>query len=113
MRRIENHPILGKPEEREKVTLYVDGESIEAFEGEPIAVALMASGHRVLRYTNKHHDPRGIFCALGRCTDCMMIVNGQPNVRTCITPVRHGMVIETQAGQGQWLNRPSRGEEKD
>ena len=102
MRRIENHPILGKVEEREKVTLYFDGEPVEALEGEPVAVALMAAGYRVLRYTNKHEEPRGIFCALGRCTDCMMIVDGQPNIRTCITPVRDGMVVKTQRGQGQW-----------
>jgi len=36
---------------------------------------------------------------LGRCTDCMMIVNGQPNVRTCVTPARDGMVIQTQVGR--------------
>ncbi len=102
MRCIEDHPILGKSEGGEKVTLYFDGEPVEAFEGEPIAVALMAAGHRVLRYTKKHHGPRGIFCALGRCTDCMMIVDGQPNVRTCITPVRDGMSVETQKGEGQW-----------
>ena len=102
MRRIEDHPILGKSDRGMKVTVYLDGEPIEAFEGEPIATALMAAGHRVLRYTNKQHGPRGIFCALGRCTDCMMIVDGHPNVRTCITPVREGMMVETQMGQGRW-----------
>lgn len=102
MRRIEDHPILGKSEIGKKVTLFLDGKLIEALEGEPVATALMAAGHRVLRYTNQHHEPRGIFCALGRCTDCMMIVDGQPNVRTCITPVRDGMTVETQRGQGQW-----------
>ena len=102
MRCIENHPILGEPEQRERIILYFDGEPIEALEGEPIAVALMAAGRRVLRYTNKYHESRGIFCALGRCTDCMMIVDGQPNVRTCITPAQHGMRVETQKGLGQW-----------
>jgi predicted molibdopterin-dependent oxidoreductase YjgC len=102
MKRIKDHPILGQSESGKGVTLYLDGEPIEAFEGEPVAAALMAAGRRVLRYTSKHHQPRGIFCALGRCTDCMMIVDGHPNVRTCITPVRDGMVVETQIGQGQW-----------
>ncbi|OGP93761.1 MAG: dehydrogenase [Deltaproteobacteria bacterium RBG_16_48_10] len=101
MRRIEDHPILGKSERGRKVTLFFDGQLIEALEGEPVATALMAAGHRVLRYTHQHLEPRGIFCALGRCTDCMMIVDGQPNVRTCITPVRDGMTVETQRGQGQ------------
>jgi NADH dehydrogenase/NADH:ubiquinone oxidoreductase subunit G len=31
-----------------------------------------------------------------------MIVNGIPNVRTCVTPVEEGMVIETQYGKGKW-----------
>lgn len=100
--RIKDHPILEQPEWGKRIVFSLDGKPIEAFEGEPIATALMAAGHRVLRYTNKHGDPRGIFCALGRCTDCMMTVDGQPNIRTCITPVRNGMSVETQAGQSQW-----------
>ena len=48
------------------------------------------------RYTLKKHEARGAFCGIGQCTDCVMIVNGQRNVRTCITPVAEGMVIETQ-----------------
>ena len=47
-------------------------------------------------------DGRGIFCGIGQCTDCMMVVNGIPNVRTCITPVEDGMTVETQEGLGEW-----------
>jgi len=97
--RIEDHPILGKTERRKRITLKVDGEAVSAFEGENIAAALIASGRRVFRYTAKRGEPRGVFCALGRCTDCVMIVNGQPNVRTCVTPARDGMVIQTQVGR--------------
>jgi predicted molibdopterin-dependent oxidoreductase YjgC len=100
--RIEDHPILRRPKERKKIILTVDGKAVSAFEGEPIAAALMASGHRVFRYTTKRKEPRGVFCALGRCTDCVMTVDGQPNVRTCVTPARDGMIVQTQVGQGQW-----------
>ena len=31
-----------------------------------------------------------------------MIVDGQPNVRTCVTPVRDGMRVEFQDGRGAW-----------
>ena len=41
-------------------------------------------------------NPRGVFCGIGQCTDCVMVVNGQPNTRTCVTKVEEGMVIETQ-----------------
>ena len=52
----------------------------------------------VQRSTAKSHEPRGVFSAIGRCTDCVMIVDGKPNVRTCITPLKEGMKVETQYG---------------
>jgi len=100
--RIVDHPILPEREEGPAVDIFVDGELLQAIEGEPIAVALMAAGKLVLRYTVRYHEPRGVFCAIGRCTDCMMMVDGMPNVRTCVTPVRAGMQIETQHGLGCW-----------
>ena len=60
--------------------------------------ALKAAGVMVHRHTLKNDAPRGIFCAIGRCTDCVMIVDGQPNVRTCVTPLRAGMRVQTQYG---------------
>jgi predicted molibdopterin-dependent oxidoreductase YjgC len=100
--RVLEHPILGELETRRKITITVDGQPVEAFEGEPILAALLAKGIRVNRITNKRHEPRGLFCGIGRCTDCVMIVNGVPNVRTCVTSVAEGMAIETQQGLGKW-----------
>lgn len=100
--RIIDHPILGTPEKKPVVKIEVDGEIIEAQEGEPIASALIASGRIIFRHTKKTGEPRGVFCAIGRCTDCLMIVDGIPNVRTCVTPVKEGMKIETQKGLGEW-----------
>lgn len=96
--RINNHPILGKRDEKEKVEITFDGNKLTAEKGEMIAAALYANGIRINRYTIKYNKPRGIFCGIGQCTDCVMVVNGTPNVRTCITPVEQGMVIETQYG---------------
>ena len=95
--RIKEHPILPNLERR-AVTIYYNGESLEAFEGEPVASALMAAGIRVMRATAKRREPRGVFCAIGRCTDCMMIVDGVPNTRTCVTTVHDGMRVERQDG---------------
>jgi len=94
--RITHHPILGDTEKRGKVIIRVDGVEIEACVGEPIAAALVAAGVEVFRTTRKRGEPRRVFCAVGRCTDCIMTVDGQPNVRTCITPVRDGMEIQTK-----------------
>lgn len=102
MRRIVEHPILGPLPEATMVTIYVDGQPMQAREGEMIAAALMASGKSYFRKTIKHHEPRGMYCGIGRCTDCVMTVNGIPNVRTCVTAVEDGMVIETQIGSGVW-----------
>ncbi len=96
--RIEEHPILGVPQKGKTVRFTMDGKEIEGYEGEPIAAALKAAGLMVHRYTQKEHKPRGIFCAIGRCTDCVMIVDGVPNIRTCITPLRDGMKVQTQYG---------------
>lgn len=96
--RIMEHPILGKPEEKKVVEFNYDGQTIFGLEGEPIAIALEAAGVMIHRYTKKYHKPRGIFCAIGRCTDCVMVVDGKPNIRTCITPLKEGMTVQTQYG---------------
>lgn len=98
MRRILHHPILGPIPERKLVKIWVDNRFIEAFEGEPIAAALLAAGIRIFRQTTHRKEPRGVWCAIGQCTDCVMIVDGQPNVRTCVTLVKEGMRIQTQIG---------------
>ena len=98
MSRITEHPVLGSSPEGKKVTFYYDDKPLEGYEGEPIATALKENGVSVHRYTKKNHEPRGIFCAIGRCTDCVMIVDGVPNIRTCITPLKEGMRVQTQYG---------------
>lgn len=98
--RVRQHPILGRIPSRRRVEIEVDGRRITALEGEPVAAALLANGIRIFRYTPRRNQPRGIFCAVGQCTDCAMVVDGIPNVRTCITPVRGKMKIQTQMGWG-------------
>lgn len=78
MNRISEHPILGKTEKGQKVMFFLDDKLMQGCEAEPIAVALKAGGVMIHRYTQKNHEPRGIFCAIGRCTDCVMIVDGVP-----------------------------------
>ena len=107
MERIENHPILGETPERKVVTFTYNGQTLEGYEGEPIATALKANRVMAHRYTAKTHEPRGVFCAIGRCTDCVMIVDDMPNVRTCITPLEEGMKVETQYGVS---NKPEKEE---
>ena len=101
--RISNHPILGCQEPRTGVAITVDKRRVMAKEGEMILTALLSAGIRVNRFTSKYNQPRGLFCGIGQCTDCMMTVNGIANVRTCVTPVEEGMVVEIQYGNGRWV----------
>lgn len=98
--RVEKHPVLGDREVGRLVSITVDGKEIQALEGEPIAAALLAQGMRVMRKTPRFGEPRGVFCGIGRCTDCIMTVDGVPNVRTCVTPVKDGMVITSNLQDG-------------
>ena len=94
--RIREHPILDFPTTGPWVRITVNGQGIRARDGEPVAAAILAAGVKVFRRTPKLHEPRGVYCAIGRCTDCVMRVDGVPSVRTCVTPARDGMVVESQ-----------------
>lgn len=77
------------------VRLTCDGETVEAYEGETVASALLASGRRRLRTSPRRGDPRGLFCVMGVCFDCVMTIDGQAGLRACVTQVRDGMSVET------------------
>jgi predicted molibdopterin-dependent oxidoreductase YjgC len=101
MDRIQVHPILGDIPEGRLVNFMYNGKPLQGIEGEPISAALRVAGVMTHRYTKKRHEPRGVFCAIGRCTDCVMVVDGKPNIRTCITPLREGMTVNTQYGASE------------
>jgi predicted molibdopterin-dependent oxidoreductase YjgC len=97
--RIDQHPILNF-KRGEKLIFFFNGQEIEGYAGETVAAALHASGVRELAKSLKLHRPRGLFCAIGHCSSCLMVVDDQPNIRVCITKVRPGMKVETQQGKG-------------
>lgn len=94
--RIEGGPSV--VERGEPFQMEVDGQSIVAFEGETIATALLASGRRVFRHTARTGTPRGLFCGIGVCFECLVTVDGIPNLRSCMTPARPGIKIQLQGG---------------
>jgi len=100
-RRIESHPILGDLPATTLVSFSFDDLPVEGRPGEPIAAALFAAGIRVLRTMPRFGDQRGGFCMIGRCTDCMVVVDGLPNIRACVTPVAAGLDVRTQRGLGE------------
>lgn len=96
--------ISGLIERGAAFTISVDGETLPAYEGETVATVLMAAGRRMLRRTPNQGQPRGVYCGMGVCHDCLMVVDGQPNIRACMTAARPGMRVETQQGLGTWGN---------
>ena len=80
----------GKP-----VPVTVDGAVVEAFEGETVATVLVASGLTALRRSSHSKEPRGLYCGMGVCFECLVTVDGAHAVRACLTPVKAGMRIET------------------
>jgi predicted molibdopterin-dependent oxidoreductase YjgC len=98
--RIAEHPILTF-DRGERLEFSFEGRKLHGLAGETVAAALVANGIKVFRTTEKLHRPRGFFCAVGKCSSCLMVVDGQPNTMVCMEPLRAGMKVERQHGRGR------------
>ncbi|MGH3013916.1 MAG: 2Fe-2S iron-sulfur cluster-binding protein, partial [Gaiellaceae bacterium] len=78
------------------VGFFFHGARVTGFEGDSIASALYGEGQRVFSRSFKYHRPRGLLCCRGTCPNCMVRVDGVPNVRSCVTPAREGQRVEAQ-----------------
>ena len=76
------------------------GAAARGFEGDSVASALFGEGQRVFSRSFKYHRPRGLLCCQGTCPNCMVTVDGTPNVRACVTPLAAGMRVEAQNVRG-------------
>lgn len=81
-----------------EIELTLDGSPLPACPGQTVGAALIAGGVASWRTTAKNGRPRGLFCGIGVCFDCLITADGVPNQRACLTPVRDGMVLETGPG---------------
>jgi len=109
-KRIDNHPVLGKLDERKKVTFQFDGQTFEGYENDTIASALLANGVRTLRKHEETGHPRGIYCNIGHCFECRVTVNDTSNIRACLTPIQENMVVESGQVQPHPLDPSNEGE---
>lgn len=94
-KRIMNHPILGDLTNQKEIQFTFDNQSYTAYEGDTIASALLAHGVRTLRHHEFSNTPRGIYCNIGHCFECRVVVNDDPNIRACMTPVTDGMKVKS------------------
>lgn len=84
------------------VNIVFEGRPLDVYEGESVAAALLAEGVTCFRVTARGGEPRAPYCGMGTCFDCVVVVDGRPNVRSCRIAVRDGMRIERQLGEGSW-----------
>lgn len=82
-----------------KVVVTIDGTSVEARAGDTVAAAMLASGHAACRTTVVSGAPRGPYCMMGVCFDCLVVIDGMGSRQGCLVPVRDGMRIELQTGK--------------
>ena len=78
------------------ITFEYNGRRVDACEGDTVASAMLAAGIDVFSRSFKYHRPRGLLCCEGHCPNCMMDVDGSPNMRACTEPARAGMKVSHQ-----------------
>ncbi|MBN2154525.1 MAG: FAD-dependent oxidoreductase [Candidatus Lokiarchaeota archaeon] len=96
MKDIQEHPILTIPE-RKKISFTFNGVPLMGYEGIVISSNLFLNGIKIFGHHEKDNSPQGIFCCMGQCSQCMVLVNGQA-MKSCMTPLKEGMQIESCEG---------------
>jgi predicted molibdopterin-dependent oxidoreductase YjgC len=82
------------------LTFDFDGTPVAFARGQTVGAALTVAGIRSWRTTRNGGKPRGLFCGIGVCFDCLITADGTPNQRACVLPAAAGMRIRTQQGTG-------------
>ena len=87
-----------------ELPFYYRGRPLKGLEGDTVATALFSKGVRIFSRSLKYHRPRGLYNLDGYSSHCLMSVDGEPNVRACMRPLRPGMVVEAQnvMGSPEW-----------
>ncbi|WP_093941926.1 (2Fe-2S)-binding protein [Actinoalloteichus hoggarensis] len=83
--------------DRADLVIEVDGESVTGVRGQTLAGVLLAAGRDSWRTTSRDRRPRGVFCGIGVCFDCIVTVNGERDVRACQRRARDGDTVTLQA----------------
>jgi hypothetical protein len=82
-------------------TITFDGHEIPFLPGQTVGAALTAAGIRSWRTTRVEGRPRGLFCGIGVCFDCLIVADDRPNQRACLLLAQNGMRLASQEGTGR------------
>ena len=96
MSRVE--PRQARPRQGDSFTVTVDGREVTAYDGDSVAAVLVREGRVSWRRTRHGGRPRGLFCGIGACQDCLVTVDGVDGVRACVAPAAVGAEIRTSDG---------------
>ncbi|CAB1084065.1 hypothetical protein D1AOALGA4SA_11598 [Olavius algarvensis Delta 1 endosymbiont] len=95
--RLRKHPLLDVSlSDRKKISIEVDGQSLQVLEGEILAAALWANGFISLGHNPSNGSHRGMYCGIGHCYECRVTVDGMEDIRSCLIRVREGMQVSLQ-----------------
>jgi sarcosine oxidase subunit alpha len=81
------------------VAYTLDGTRMTGWRGDTVGSAMAAAGVTITGRSFKYHRPRGLMCMAGACPNCLVRIDGVPNVRACTEPLREGMKVERQNGR--------------
>ncbi len=79
---------------KEAIIFTVNGKEVSAYKGETLLAALIAAGYKKTKRSPIKGNPRGGLCGMGVCFECIVTVNGVPNIRSCMTEVENNMVVK-------------------
>jgi sarcosine oxidase subunit alpha len=88
-----------QPDTRTRVSITVDGQRIDAREGDSVAAAMLAAGFDRCRSTPVTGEARAPYCMMGVCFDCLVTIDGTGNRQGCLVEVEEGMNVELQHGK--------------
>ena len=95
--RLMTHPVLDvSMDDRKKVSITVDGRSLDVIEGEILAAALWANGFISLGHNPSNGSHRGLYCGIGHCYECRVTLDDVEDIRSCLIRVRDGMRVALQ-----------------
>lgn len=81
------------------IAFTIDGKPVSAAAEDSVAAAALASGVLKFRASAVSGEPRGPYCMMGVCFECLLTIDGRPNQQACMVRVRPGMRVETQPGR--------------
>ncbi|QLL64223.1 (2Fe-2S)-binding protein (plasmid) [Sinorhizobium mexicanum] len=83
-------------DDRRRLTLTIDDQQVECFEGDTVAGVVMLANTTPYRRSSVTGEARAPLCMMGICFECLVEIDGVPNQQGCLRPVEAGMVVRRQ-----------------